>query len=100
MYARLAQYEFPEDQLGTAVASFKVAGDELARLEGFNGGYVLVDEDGTMLTTMTFWASRSSLEASETRASLLRRRACQSAGGSVCSVRSYEMEELAASMPT
>jgi heme-degrading monooxygenase HmoA len=100
MYARLAEYEFPEDQLETAVASFREAGKELSRLDGFSGGYVLSGEDGSTLTTMTFWATRSSLESSDTRASLLRRRACQSAGGSVQSVRSYEVTPLAALQPT
>jgi heme-degrading monooxygenase HmoA len=100
MYARLARYEFPEDQLESAVTSFREAGSDLSRLDGFSGGYVLLDEDGTSLTTMTLWATRSSLESSETRASLLRRRACESAGGSVQSVRSYEVETLGTSQPT
>ncbi len=91
MFARLARYEIPADRLGDAVESFVEAGAGLADLDGFEHGYVLVDEEGESLMTLTLWHSLSALEASSTRAGALRQRAVRDAGGSVEAIQSYEV---------
>jgi heme-degrading monooxygenase HmoA len=91
MFARLARYDIGPDRLEDAVSSFAEVGGGLAGLDGFERGYILVDEDEGLLLTLTLWRSRLALEASETRASLLRQRAVKAAGGTVQSVHCYEV---------
>ncbi len=91
MFARLARYEIPPDRLGDATASFSGAGAGLGALQGFQRGYVLVDEEECSLMPLTFWDSRLALETSEARAGMLRQRACREVDGSVQSVMSYEV---------
>jgi heme-degrading monooxygenase HmoA len=91
MYARVARYEVPPERLEAAAESFREAGAGLAQLDGFEGGYLLVDDEDGSLLTMTLWRSRTALESSETRASLLRGRAAQAVEGAVQSVRCYEV---------
>jgi heme-degrading monooxygenase HmoA len=91
MFARVARYEISPDRLAEAVKSFEQAGAGLSDFEGFQRGYVLLDEDDGALITLTLWSTRSALESSETRAGLLRRRAVQAADGSVQSVHCYEV---------
>jgi heme-degrading monooxygenase HmoA len=91
MFGRIARYNIALERLEDAVTSFTEAGQSLSELEGFTGGYLLVDEDEGSLLTLTLWRTRSALETSETRASLLRQRAARAAEGSVQSVHSYEI---------
>ena len=91
MYARIARYEIETDRLGEAAESFREAGKGLAELDGFQKGYVLVDQEDRTLMTVTIWSNRSSLEASETRAGLMRRRAAQAVEGTVHSVHTCEV---------
>lgn len=91
MFARLARYEIAPERLEAAVGSFAEAGAGLSELEGFEEGYVLVDEEDGSLMTLTLWSSRTALEASDTRASLLRQRAARAAEGSVTSIHCYDV---------
>jgi heme-degrading monooxygenase HmoA len=91
MFARLARYDVPEGRIGEAVESFGEAGKELEGLDGFEGGYVLADEAEGSLMTITLWASLSAMEASSSRATMLRRRAADVVDGGVQSVLQYEV---------
>jgi heme-degrading monooxygenase HmoA len=91
MLARVARYEVPEDQIGNAADAFAQAATEIEQLEGFAGGYVLVDlEDGRTMT-VTLWDNPAALENSERKASVARREAAGSVGGSVLSVEKFEV---------
>ena len=91
MYARLARYSIPPDEIDRAVRGFEDAGRSLQELDGLIGGYLLVDgESGTALT-LTLWESHATLAGSETRAAVLRQRAVRDVEGSCESVSSYEV---------
>ena len=97
MFARVARYEVPGDQLEQAVAAFGEAGKQIEHLEGFAGGYVLMDEEDGRTMTLTLWDNAAALENSERQAGKVRREAAQAAGGSVLSVEKFEVaQELAA----
>jgi heme-degrading monooxygenase HmoA len=91
MYARIARYEIETDRLAEAAESFKEVGAGVAELDGFERGYVLVDQEDRTLMTVTMWSRRTALEASETRAGLMRRRAAQAVEGTVHSVHTCEV---------
>lgn len=97
MFARVARYEVPQDQLEQAVAAFGEAGRQIEHLEGFAGGYVLIDSEDGRTMTLTLWTNAAALESSERQARNLRREAAGAAGGSVLSVERFEVaQELAA----
>lgn len=90
MYARVATYEVPEERLSAAVESFRTAAERVQQLEGLESGYVLVDEEGKVMT-VTIWSNRSTLEASETRASIARQTAAKGADAEIVSVHCFEV---------
>jgi heme-degrading monooxygenase HmoA len=90
MYARIARYEVQPARMEDAIEHFRDAAPKIEGLDGLERGYVLVDDGGT-LVTMTLWASRTALEASETRAASVRQAAAHAADGTVQSVASYEV---------
>ena len=91
MHARLARYAIEPDRLDEALDGFREAGRELAELEGYRGGHVLVDYDDGTLMTLTLWESRAAIDKSDVRAASLRQRALRSVDGEVQSVTSYEV---------
>ena len=91
MHARLARYGIEPDRLDDAVESFRLAGQELAELDGFEGGHVLVDYDEGTLITLTLWENRAAIDRSDVRAASLRQRALRSVDGEVQSVTCYEV---------
>jgi heme-degrading monooxygenase HmoA len=100
VFARVARYEVPEDRLEEAGAAFGQAGEEIKHLDGFAGGYVLVDsEDGRMLT-LTLWENSATLESSEHAAGAARRHAAEAAGGNVLSVEKFEVAHSLAAQPS
>jgi heme-degrading monooxygenase HmoA len=97
MVARVARYEVPRDRLDDAVAAFGEAGTQIENLDGFAGGYVLVDSEDGRTMTVTLWDNPAALENSERQAGRMRRAAAQAAGGTVLSVEKFEVaQELAA----
>jgi heme-degrading monooxygenase HmoA len=91
MLARVARYEVGADRLSEAVEAFGEAAAQIEQLEGFAGGYVLVDpEDGRTLT-LTLWENTTVLENSEHVAGKARREAADAVGGSVLSVEKFEV---------
>lgn len=91
MFARMARYEVPPERMDEAIESFRVAASSLEQLEGLDGGYVLVDPDTGITITITFWANQNVMEASETRASILRQKAAQAVDGGVQSIERFEV---------
>ena len=55
MLARVARYEVDSDRIGEAVTAFGEAAKEVEELEGFAGGYVLVDHEDGRTMTLTLW---------------------------------------------
>jgi len=74
-----------------ALEALRDAGRELADLEGYKGGHVLVDYDDGTLITLTLWENRAAIDRSEVRAAQLRQRALRSVDGEVQSVTCYEV---------
>jgi heme-degrading monooxygenase HmoA len=97
MLARVARYEVPQDKIDDAVAAFGEAGAQIENLDGFAGGYVLIDREDGRTMTVTLWDNPAAMENSEGTAGRVRRQAAQTAGGSVLSVEKFEVaQELAA----
>jgi heme-degrading monooxygenase HmoA len=91
VHARLARYAIETDRLDDAVESFREAGRELAALEGYKGGHLLVDFDDGTLMTLTLWENRAAMDKSEVRAAGLRQRALRTVDGEVQAVNCYEV---------
>ena len=91
MHARLARYAIEPERINDALDSFRAAAREIAEIEGFAGGHVLVDWDEGTVLTVAFWADRNALHNSEVRAASLRSRAAQAVDGEVLSVTCYEV---------
>ena len=89
MQARVARYRIEPARCEDAVASFKQAGAEIAKLDGFRDGYVLVDVDDGEILTVTVWDSHASLVASVMKAISSRRRAAEAVDGTVEAVSRY-----------
>ena len=97
MLARVARYEVSSDRIGDAIAAFGDAAKELEGLDGFAGGWVLVDHEDGRTMTVTLWNNFAALENSERTAGKLRREAAGAVGGSVLSVEKFEVaQELGA----
>lgn len=91
MFARLARYDVPPERIDDAIKSFAEAGQSLAQLDGMEGGYVLIDPDTGKTLTLTFWRNQTLMDASETRATLMRQKAARAADGSVEAIDRYEV---------
>ena len=100
MLARVARYEVSSDRIGEAVAAFGDAAKELEGLDGFAGGWVLVDHEDGRTMTLTLWESQAALENSERATGKLRREAAGSVGGSVLSVENFEVARELTSRPS
>ena len=100
MFARVARYEVPQDRLEQAVAAFGEAGKAIEHLDGFAGGYVLVDNEDGRTMTITLWANAAALENSERAARNARHQAAETAGGSVLSVEKFEVAQELAAAPS
>ena len=97
MLARVARYEVSSDRIDEAVGAFGDAAKELEGLDGFAGGWVLVDHEDGRTMTVTLWNNFAALENSERTAGKLRREAAGAVGGSVLSVEKFEVaQELGA----
>ncbi|HEX3267039.1 MAG TPA: antibiotic biosynthesis monooxygenase [Gaiellaceae bacterium] len=99
MLARVARYEVSQDRLTDAIDAFSEAGKEVEQLDGFAGGYVLIDHEDGRTMTVTLWESDAALEDSEPTARSARNRAAGAVDGSVLSVEKFEVSlELGARM--
>ena len=100
MQARVARYEVGTDRIQDAIDAFGDAGKEIEQLDGFAGGYVLVDHEDGRTMTLTLWENDAALEESEKTARAARNKASEDVGGSVLSVEKFEVaHELQARAP-
>jgi heme-degrading monooxygenase HmoA len=100
MLARVARYEVESGRIGDAVNAFGEAGKEIEGLDGFAGGYVLVDHEDGRTMTVTLWDNFAALENSERVAGKARREAATSVGGTVLSVEKFEVAQELAARPS
>jgi heme-degrading monooxygenase HmoA len=100
MLARVARYEFEAGRIDEAVQAFGEAAKQVEQLDGFAGGYVLVDPEDGRTMTVTLWDNAGTLENSERVAGKARREAAEAVDGSVLSVEKFEVaQELSGSSP-
>ncbi len=100
MLARVARYEVGPDRLQDAVDAFGEAGREIEHLDGFAGGYVLVDYEDGRTMTLTLWENDAALEESETTARAARNKAAGAVEGSVLSVEKFEVAQELGTRPS
>ena len=91
MLARVARYEVDRERIDEAVQAFGEAAGEIEQLDGFAGGYVLIDPDDGRTLTLTLWENATVLENSERVAARFRRQAADAVGGSVLSVEKFDV---------
>jgi hypothetical protein len=91
MFARVARYRIPEENLDRAVEAFSDAARHLREIEGSAGGYLLIDRENCTALTVVFWEDRRSLEASEVRASRLRSQAVAPLDGEIQAIDRCEV---------
>jgi heme-degrading monooxygenase HmoA len=93
MLARVARYEFDAERIDAAVQAFGEAAKQIEQLDGFAGGYVLVDPEDGRTMTVTLWDNAAQLENSERVAAKARREAAAAVDGSVLSVEKFEVAQ-------
>ena len=91
MHARVSTYSGPADGIDDGIRNFENTTDALRQLDGFQGGYLLVDREGGRAVTITLWSSEQTAEASAERASQIRKDAAGGAGLSIDTVDTYEV---------
>jgi heme-degrading monooxygenase HmoA len=90
MLARVSRYEVGADSIAGAAEAFGEAAKAIEQLDGFAGGYVLVDHEDGRTMTVTLWENQAALEASESVARGARNSAADAVGGSVLSVEKFD----------
>ena len=93
MLARVARYEVASDRIDDAVDSFGQAAEAIQALDGFVGGYVLVDHEDGRTMTVTLWENHAALESSESVARSARNEAASAVDGRVLSVEKFEVAQ-------
>jgi heme-degrading monooxygenase HmoA len=91
MLARVARYEVETQRIDDAVQAFGEAAGQIEELQGFAGGFVLVDPQDGRTMTVTLWENLATLENSEPVAGRARRQAAEAVDGSVLSVETFEV---------
>jgi heme-degrading monooxygenase HmoA len=91
MLARVARYEFAAGRIDAAVQAFAEAATKVEQLDGFAGGYVLVDPEDGRTMTVTLWENAAVLENSERVARNARQEAAAAVDGEVLSVEKFEV---------
>lgn len=89
MFARVSTYRAPDAQ--QLAKGFEGVTDPLERMEGFSHSYFLVDRDGEHAMSITVWHTEEAMTASDPKADELRRTGADAGGGSIESVRHYEI---------
>ena len=91
MHARVSTYAGSPDRLDEGIQAFERSTDTLRGLDGFEGGYLLVDRATGNALTITLWSSEEAEQASAEQAKQIRSDATGGAGITVESVVSYEV---------
>ena len=88
MLARVARYEVQSERIDAAVQAFGEAAKQVEQLDGFAGGYVLVDPEDGRTMTVTLWDNAGTLENSERVAGKHGARRPKPSAGRCCRSRS------------
>ena len=91
MLARISRYEVGRNSISDAAEAFGEAAQGIETLEGFAGGYVLVDYEDGRTMTVTLWDNHAALEQSESVARGLRNSAAEAVGWSELSVEKFDV---------
>jgi heme-degrading monooxygenase HmoA len=91
VHARLSTYAGPAEGLDEMVRGFDEVTDRLRQLDGFQGGYVLVDRATGKAATITLWISENDAQASAQQADEMRGQVAQAGSHSIESVETYEV---------
>ena len=91
MHARLSTYAGSADRLDDMVQAFNQVTDRLRQLDGFEGGYALVDRSSGKATTITLWTNEQAVQASAQQGDRMRAEVAQAGGMSIVSVETYEV---------
>jgi heme-degrading monooxygenase HmoA len=91
VHARLSTYEGPADGLDEMVQGFDQVTDRLRDIDGFEGGYVLVERSSGRAATITLWSSEQAAQASAQQADEMRTQVTQAGSHSVETVETYEV---------
>ncbi len=91
MHARVSFYELAGASQDDAVHAFEAARDAVQRMQGNQGGMLLVDPLGGKAVTITLWESEDALRATEQQANQTRQEAASSAGMKIMGVEAYEV---------
>jgi len=88
------------DRIQDAIDAFGEAAKDIEQLDGFAGGYILVDHEDGRTMTITLWENDAALEESEKAARSARNKASADVGGSVLSVEKFEVTQELTSRAT
>jgi heme-degrading monooxygenase HmoA len=91
MHARVSFYDMSSDQADAGIEGFRGVQDSVQKMQGNQGGMLLVDREGGKAITITFWDSAKDLEATGEQANQLRQQVANQAGLSIRSVEGYEV---------
>ena len=91
MHARLSTYAGPAEGLTEMVRGFDQVTDRLRQIDGFQGGYVLVDRTTGRAATITLWSSEEAAQASAQQAEAMRSQVAQAGSHSIETVETYEI---------
>jgi hypothetical protein len=85
VHVRISTYAADTPGAHVDLEPFDEALDTIASLDGFEGGYLLVDEESGAIRTVTVWRDHGALVASRVRATSLRIAAARACGTRVSS---------------
>ena len=91
MHARVGTYSGTPEQAEEATANFEQLTQGLQSLDGFAGGYLLVDRATGKAITVTLWSTVEAAQLSAEQAKQMRAQAAGGAGMSIDSVGTYEV---------
>lgn len=91
MHARLSTYAGSPEGLDEMARGFEQTTDQLREMDGFAGGYVLVDRNTGKAATITLWTSEQAERASAEQANRMRSQVAQAADHTIESVDAYEV---------
>lgn len=92
MFARLSTYQgSPVPAEGNLTANWEAVLNQVQEVPGFRGVYYLVDRASGRAKSLTLWADKEAMQASEGRGTRLREEAAQREGQRVVSVERFEV---------
>ena len=100
MFARVTRYEGSPSEIEAGIKLIKeTIAPGAKRLQGFKGGYWLLDRANSKGFSVTLFESESALRASEDAAAQLRSGVAQTSGAKITGVEQYEVVAQAVLAP-